>query len=128
MRFRCRQRRQQRRANKHRENKLRQSLTASDDLLPASPKHPSLATIARIGELVRFFRVAREADKDDRAGNCDAAEKFASEGLQVCMVLTPFLDVYYTDITQYITLCPPPIPRNAMILQDLLLATTWIWT
>ena len=22
--------------------------------------------------------------------------------------LTSFLDVYYTDITQYITLCPPP--------------------
>ena len=23
-------------------------------------------------------------------------------------VFTPFLDVYYMDITQYITLCPPP--------------------
>ncbi len=46
--------------------------------------------------------------------------------------LTSFLGVYYTDITQYITLCPPlpppRIPRNAMILQHLLLTTTWIWT
>src|SRR5713226_8652829 len=31
-----------------------------------------------------------------------------SEGLRILAVFTPFLDVYYTDITQYITLCPPP--------------------
>src|SRR3984893_17953564 len=43
-----------------------------------------------------------------------------------------FLGVYYTDNTQYITLCttppPPTIPRNAMILQDLLLSTRGVWT
>jgi hypothetical protein len=36
------------------------------------------------------------------------AEKVASEGLRIFAVYTPFLDVYYTDITQYITLYAPP--------------------
>jgi hypothetical protein len=26
--------------------------------------------------------------------------------------LTPFLDVYWIGITQYITLCPPPFPLS----------------
>jgi hypothetical protein len=47
-------------------------------------------------------------------------------------LLTSFFCVYYTDNTQYITLCttppPPAIPRNAMILRDLLLSTRGVRT
>ena len=46
--------------------------------------------------------------------------------------LTSFFGVYYADNTQYITLRttppPPTIPRNAMILQDLLLSTRGVRT
>ena len=35
------------------------------------------------------------------------------------MVSAPFLDVYCTDITQYITLCPPPNSRQAILIKVL---------
>jgi hypothetical protein len=60
------------------------------------------------------------------------AGKGDSEGLRILAVFAPFVDVYYMYSTQYITLHPlpppPSIPRNTMILHDLLLTTTWIRT
>jgi hypothetical protein len=36
-------------------------------------------------------------------------EKVAPAGLRILAVFTPFVDVYYADITQYIPLCPPAL-------------------
>jgi hypothetical protein len=40
------------------------------------------------------------------------AKNLPRRDLRLFVVLTPFLDVYCMDITQYITLCPPPIPAK----------------